>query len=272
MTDALQAEREELLARLRALDEEYAAGDLDETDYRNLRDDYTARAAAVLRRLRGEPDELDEGDVAPHDDDLSGMKVPMAVRRRRDAPEATVGGRRQGRVRVVAGLLVLALVAGGAGYALAGSAKERTATDEATGSLPEGSVDRITRAQMLVSDGKVLEAVRVYDDLLKDDPENPVALAQKGWLLSNVDPSLVDSGLASIDRAIAIEPDYPEAHFFRGMILWRGKGEPAMAAESFQRAIDARPPPEVLATIEQVKAQALADAAATAPEGGTATP
>ena len=55
--DALQQEREFLLRSLRDLEAEHQAGDIDETDYGSLRDDYTARAAAVLRAIekgRGE--------------------------------------------------------------------------------------------------------------------------------------------------------------------------------------------------------------------------
>jgi len=251
MTDELLEARDALLRRLRDLEDEYATGTLDEVDYRNLRDDYTARAAAVLRQLAAESGDADvEDDV---EEDAEEAEVD-AVARRRPA-----------RIRLMAAVLVIAVVAGGAGFALAGSAKQRTASDEVSGSLPEGSVDRITRANVLVSEGKILEAVRVYDDLLKDDPENPVALAERGWILSRVDPNLVDSGLASIERAIAIDPRYPEAHFFRGMILWRAKDEPAMAVESFQRAIDAKPPASVVASIESVKAQAQAQAAAAPP-------
>ncbi len=246
MTRALEDERDELLRRLRDLEDEFAAGQIDEVDYRNLRDDYTARAASVLRAL----------DVA--DDDAIADEVVDDE----DFDEEPVVRRRSARTRLLAAAMVVAVIAGGAGYALAGTAKPRAATDEVSGSLPEGSVDRITRANVLVSEGKILEAVRVYDDLLKDDPENPVALAERGWILSRVDPNLVDSGLASIDRAITIDPQYPEAHFFRGMILWRAKSEPALAVESFQRAIDAKPPASVVASIESVKAQAAADAAA----------
>lgn len=250
MTRALEDERDELLRRLRDLDDEFASGEIDEVDYHNLRDDYTARAAAVLRDLDAAADDAIADEIVLDDDDLD------------DEP---VVRRRSVRTRLLAAAMVVAVIAGGAGYALAGTAKPRAATDEVSGSLPEGSVDRITRANVLVSEGKILEAVRVYDDLLKDDPENPVALAERGWILSRVDPGLVDSGLASIDRAIVLDPQYPEAHFFRGMILWRAKAEPALAVESFQRAIDAKPPASVIASIESVKAQAQADATATVP-------
>ena len=246
---SLEDEREFLLRSLRDLEDERAAGDLDDADYQALKDEYTARAAAVLRRL-------DDGTAAgeAEAETESGSRAEPPARRR---------GRRG---RVVAGVLVLALVSGGAGYAVAQSSGERLAGDEASGDLPEGSVDRITKANALVARGEILEAVKVYDDLLADDPDNPVALAQRGWLVSQVDPSLVDSGLASIDRAIAAEPDYPDAHFFRGMILLLAKDEPQLAVESFERAVAADPPADVKAAIQAQleRARVAAEARASA--------
>ena len=240
----LEEQRDFLLTSLRDLEAERAAGDLEEADYLALRDNYTARAAAVLRALGSV-----EAGPAPAPAALGTAGIPHRSRTR-------AGGRWRTAVAAVA----LAACAGLAGYAVAGAAGERSATDEATGSLPEGSVDRITKAQALVSEGKVLEAIRLYDSLLEDDPENPVALAQRGWLVSRVDPSLVDSGLAAIDRAIAVDPNYPEAHFFRGMILWKSKGQPAAGAEAFQRAIDAKPPAQLITLLQQARDQALAAA------------
>ena len=248
----LDDERDFLLRSLRDLEDEYAAGDLDDADYRSLKDEYTAKAAAVLRQLDG------TGPSPAEEPPLSSTDGRPAARSRSKAR----------RVRVVIGVLLLAAVSGGAGYAVAQSSGERLAGDEATGDLPEGSVDRITKANALVAQGEILEAVKVYDDLLEDDPENPVALAQRGWLVSRVDPSLVDAGLASIDRSIAADPTYPDAHFFRAMILWKAKGEPVTAVESFQRALDANPPAEVRGAIEAQQAQARAEAEA----GASATP
>lgn len=244
----LEEQRDFLLTSLRDLEAERAAGDIEESDYLALRDNYTARAAAVLRALGSA--EADTDNEAP---------APLGLGTVRNAHRSRTqnGG---GRWRTGLAAVALAACAGLAGYAVAGAAGERSATDEATGSLPEGSVDRITKAQALVSEGKVLEAIRLYDSLLEDDPENPVALAQRGWLVSRVDPSLVDSGLAAIDRAIAVDPNYPEAHFFRGMILWKSKGQPAAGAEAFQRAIDAKPPAQLITLLQQARDQALAAA------------
>src|SRR5205823_8249720 len=48
---SLESERDFLLRSLRDLDAERDAGNLDEDRYRELKDDYTARAAAVLRSI-----------------------------------------------------------------------------------------------------------------------------------------------------------------------------------------------------------------------------
>jgi tetratricopeptide (TPR) repeat protein len=242
----LEEDRDFLLRSLRDLEDEHAAGDLDDADYAALKDEYTAKAAAVLRQL----------------------EAPELGLRTIDTSPARAAVRKRGRGRVVAAVVALAIVSGGAGYAVAQSSGERLAGDEATGDLPEGSVDRITKAQALVADRKILEAVKVYDELLADDPGNPVALAQRGWLVSQVDPSLVDSGLASIDRAIASDPTYPDAHFFRGMILLLAKDEPALAVESFERALAANPPEDV----KQVMEAQLERAKAAAAERASATP
>ena len=91
--DALLEERDFLLASLDDLDREHAAGDIDDDDYHALKDDYTVRAAAVVRAL----DRYDAKALAADADRVGG------------------GGPRGGRVRTLAisGLVVaFALVAG----------------------------------------------------------------------------------------------------------------------------------------------------------------
>jgi tetratricopeptide (TPR) repeat protein len=222
----VEDERDFLLRSITDLDAERTAGDIDESDYRTLRDDYTARAAAALR----EPESSAFGE--------SGGRETTSF------TESKARGR-----LVVAALVVLAVLAG---WGVAQWSGERIAGGSSSGSIVEGSTDRITRAQQLVADGKLLEAIKTYDALLKDDPGNPVALAQRGWLISRVDPSLIDKGLAEIERAIAADPTYAEAHFFRGMILMQSKQDRAGAVAEFQLALDANPPPDLVPVLQQV--------------------
>jgi tetratricopeptide (TPR) repeat protein len=229
--DTIGDEREFLLRSLRDLEAEHAAGDIDAADYARLRDDYTARAAAALRAT-------DTPDTA---DPIRAADLPVQNPKRRRTKGLAVGA-------------AIAVFAIGAGFALARSAGERVAGANITGAITESSTDRITQAQVLASQGKVLDAIKLYDRVLKEDPANPVALAQRGWLVSRA--GLIDEGLAAIDKAIAAEPTYPDAHFFKAMILWRDRKQPAAAVAEFQAVIDNNPSADLASTVNALKAQA----------------
>ncbi|MGI8792871.1 MAG: tetratricopeptide repeat protein [Acidimicrobiales bacterium] len=229
MSDELIDEREHLLASLRDLDAELAAGDIDPSDYAALRDSYTARTAEVLRLLEHE--------------DRSMPSRPSAT---------AVRAMPRLRWRTAAVVLAVGLASAGAGLLMANSAGERLPGDEATGNITRNATDRISQAQALVTGGRILDAIRVYDEVLKDDPDQPVALAQRGWLVSRA--GLADDGLATIERAIAIDPRYPDAWFFKAMILWRLKDDKAGARAAFEELLALDPPAELA---DFVRTQAL---------------
>ncbi|MEO7837244.1 MAG: hypothetical protein ABIS21_06340, partial [Acidimicrobiales bacterium] len=89
----LEEERDFLLRSLQDLEREQEAGDLDEADYRSLRDSYTARAAAVLRAIEatgtGAP-------VVPTDTAPTGNQTAAADG---DGPVEHLGRRRRGRAK-----------------------------------------------------------------------------------------------------------------------------------------------------------------------------
>lgn len=232
-------ERDHLLASLRDLDAERAAGDIDPDDYARLRDVYTARAAAVLRALDG-------GGVPRSDSALSADGAGAMARRDEDGgatPSAVARPRKRSMLRTVAVVVVVGMAASGAGLAMARGAGERLPGQEATGDIERSTGDRIAQAQALAADGRLLDAIKVYDELLRNDPDHPVALAQRGWLVSRA--GLADEGLETIDRAIEIEPGYPDAWFFKAMIHWRLKDEPAEARAAFEQLLALDPPEEL---------------------------
>ncbi|MDQ4068986.1 MAG: hypothetical protein M3203_05880, partial [Actinomycetota bacterium] len=63
--EELEEERDFLLASLRDLEREREAGELSERDYQALHDDYTARAAQVLRALQRDRDRPARRDRRP---------------------------------------------------------------------------------------------------------------------------------------------------------------------------------------------------------------
>lgn len=227
-------ERAHLLASIKDLDAELAAGDIDPADHARLREDYTARAAAVLRAL--------EGGGRP-------VARPASARGRRRSPLRT-------------GLVVLAVAAAatGAGLGMARGSGERLPGQEVSGDIVRGSGDRIAQAQALAAEGQILDAIRLYDEALAADPDSPVALAQRGWLVSRA--GLGAEGLETIDRALEIDPKYPDAWFFKAMIHWRLTGELDQARAAFVRLLELDPPAPLA---EFVRNEALPSLAAGAP-------
>jgi tetratricopeptide (TPR) repeat protein len=220
----LQAERDFLLRSLDDLDAERRAGDLDDHNYEVLRDAYTARAAEVMRELSGE------------------QPPPPAPRRRRTRVTADV----------VAAALVFATISG---LLVAAFAGQRTPGQQVSGTVPGGESALLDQARTLLSKGKALEAVKTYDRVLRNDPKNPEALAYRGWVLKLA--GLPDQGLTSIEAAIAADPTYPDAHFFRGMILEQDKHDPAAAVPELRTFLAANPTGDLVPMVQQVLNQAL---------------
>ncbi|MDQ1437228.1 MAG: hypothetical protein QOK43_857 [Acidimicrobiaceae bacterium] len=230
-----------LLTSLADLDRERAAGDIEDADYSALRDDYTARAAA---RLRGD-------------------RVVSPTRTRRPLRPVVVG----------AGVLALA---GVAGMAVARTAGERVPGQTVAGGITETSGERLARAAALAGQGKLLDAIKLYDQVIKDDPQNAQALAYRGWLVrlagrSGSDPALIDKGLSYVERAIAADPKYPDAHFFRGEILLRDKHDAAGAIPEFEAFLSGGGEPDMASLVQQeldAAKQAVGTGAGGGPPGG----
>lgn len=213
----LEEQRGFLLRSLQDLERERAAGDLTDADYQTLHDDYTARAAAVLRSI-------DEGR-AP----ASGSPRPV----------------RRGR-RLIA-VVVVAAVAGSAGLAVATASGTRLPGDNITGDIRETPPGLLAQAAALAQEGEVTEALRLYDEVIASDPENLEALSERGLLLVSLAsatdrPALAAQGRASIEAALAVDADNARALFYLGLAL-RLEGDDARAADAFTAALAADPPP-----------------------------
>ncbi len=230
--EELEEERDFLLASLRDLEGEREAGELSDRDYQALHDDYTARAAVVLRALERSKDR------------------PVA---RRDRPQP-VRTRRSLGITIV----VIVAIAGLAGGAVAAFSGQRQAGAPMTGSLPDTPSGRMQQALQLESRGQAAEALKIYDELLRADPRNVQALAYRGWLLKRA--GLPDKAMESLDQAVAIDPKFPDAHFFRGMVLYQDRNDPAGAVTEFRLFMSNNPPREMVPLVEDVLRRAMADA------------
>ena len=230
---ALEEQRDFLLRSLRDLEREHDAGDLDDGDYAALKDDYTARAAAVLRAIEGH-------------------QTALAAR-----PRAS-----RGRTLAIAALVVVAALVAGA--VLAQALGRRSAGDSATGDIRQTSRDLLAKARSETAEAnQALQggdgtaavehfkaAIKAYDDALQVDPANAEAMTYRGWLLHTLaingpaerQPALDQEAASWLDRAIVAKPDYPDAHVFKAILL-RNAGDLAGARAELAKVPDDQIPP-----------------------------
>jgi tetratricopeptide (TPR) repeat protein len=230
----LEEQRDFLLASLEDLEREHAAGDVDEHDYAALKDDYTARAAAVLRALE------------------SG-RAPTAPRSRRS--------RRRGAL-ISLGVVAFAVLAGGL---MAQALGRRDAGEVVTGDIRQSVTEKLNEAGRRGSAGELDAAIDLYDEVLVDDPGNVEALTYKGWMLTLSGQD--EDGLTTLIEAATNDPDYPDAHAFLAIILFRN-GLVEQADRELDRLDDLDPPAAIRELTSSLRAQVDAALAATKTTSG----
>jgi cytochrome c-type biogenesis protein CcmH/NrfG len=258
--DALEAERDFLLRSLDDLEDERAAGNVDDGTYRELHDDYTARAAAVIRSL----------------DDGTALTVPEPVR-------ASMRRRVLTAVGIVAFAIVAAVLLSHAvgqrrqGQTITGNGQ--VASDTKTPSDPgrtlAAAVKRdpksypahIAYARYLMGTKSFADAIREFGAAARLDPSQPEPPTYAGWLGALVSQqvsagptrqSLLAASLERINEVIRSHPQYPDAHAFKGVILFDFEHNARDAIPSFQQFLlltDETNPlrPQVLAVLAEAE-------------------
>ena len=210
----LEEQRRFLLQSIRDLDREHAAGDLDDDDYRTLKDDYTGRTAEVLRTL-----------------DASKAGVVAAGRRTRSAKATAM---------VVAGVTAVAIVAG---VLVASSSGERVPSQPTSGAVTSSgaTAKELAAASRLFNQNKWADALGNYAKVLKKEPRNVEALSYGSWALAQL--GQVEPAQRSLDRALAADPNYPPAHLFKGLLLLDARNDAKGAIPELEAFLAANPPP-----------------------------
>jgi tetratricopeptide (TPR) repeat protein len=222
----MEAERDFLLRSLDDLEAELLAGNVDPDTYRTLHDDYTARAAAVVRSL-------DDG-----------------------VPRATPGPRRL-RVITAVGIVVFCVLAA---FLLARGVGERRPGQTLTGNAavrspvtldPNSYEAHIEAARSLLQQQNLRQAIQEYTAAAVVDAKQPEPFAYRGWISALVAGEVADkAGRATLlkratedlDKAIALDPKYLDAYFFKGYMLYKVEQRPADAVVPLQKFVLLAPP------------------------------
>lgn len=226
---ALEEQRDFLLRSLDDLEREHEAGDVDDHDYQALKDDYTARAARMIRSIEA------------HEARRAAASRP----RRSWGRMAAVG----------AGVAVFALVAG---ILVAQASGRREASDGPTGDIRETTRDQLDDAVELAAQGDYEAAIEIHDEVLAEQPDNVEALTYKGWFQLRMGD---ESGVVTLIDASELDQDYPATHVFLA-VAFRDLGRPTTALAELDRLDALDPPPEIARMAEGLRAELEATVAA----------
>jgi hypothetical protein len=232
----LEEQRDFLLASLRDLERERAAGDVDDADYEALSSSYTARAAAIIRRL--------EAGAAPHNPPVEG-----AMRRKRTS-------------RRVLGAIAVVAVAAVLGVFVARQSGQRLPGETASGGIADSTANKLAQARQLNFNDPIT-AINIYTDVLKVDPDNVEALTYRSWLLAltardaeaAVRDVAVQTAILGLGRATLLDDTYPDAHCFLGIVSYRFVNDVATAKRELAKCEAADPPAQVKGFVDAIVAE-----------------
>ena len=227
VNEELIEQREFLLRSLDDLARERDAGELSFDDWQRLHDEYAARLEEVQAAIAG--------------------RAPVKPARPRGVRPVAL---------VVA--VSVALAAAGAGVFVAMSAGSRSPGDTVSGDIRSSSASKLSEAAALVRQGKPTDALRIYDEVIADDPESVEAHAERGLLLLDLSraadrPVLATEGRRSIEEAIRIDPQDPRPRFYLAIAL-RLDDQVDAAKEAADQALALDPPELLRQQIEQFRA------------------
>jgi tetratricopeptide (TPR) repeat protein len=100
-------------------------------------------------------------------------------------------------------------------------------------------------------------------------PTNAEPFAYSGWIIRL--QGYPDQALQLLDKAVQVDPSYPDAHFFRGYVLLNDVKAPQRAIPEFQQYLVAAPDSPLSDQVRDLLSQAV-DATKTSTTTTTSNP
>jgi hypothetical protein len=248
----LEDERDFLVRSLADLRAEREAGDIETRDYEAL----LGRDSDRLASVEAELGELDEAERARVEDPEGVQKAPPRARRRR---------------RAWLGVVAAVALSAGTTLLVVHVAAPRLPGQPETGSIKQNLAQQIetqlAEASVLVDDGTTQslgQALTLYKTVLGEDPKQPQALAETGWLEweageAQGDTALEDAGRTLVSRSIGVERDDFAAHLFMGTIDLEQSHDPAAAVAQYKLFLAEDPPKTEISSAASLITQAYTE-------------
>ncbi len=246
LPDMAEEERRSALRALRDLERDREAGSIEEEEYASLRAETEARAVATLRSVNAISAANALKPRRAAEPPWSGNGSGTAPRRRRVLPTILVGG-----LVLAAVVSVLVSTAGTrqpgqpltGGIPGSGSGASSDAAlsffEQRVRRYPGDLAARLDLAERYLQGGRIRPAIDQYLAALQIDPRNTEARATLGFVVYRAGRAA--EGLKIVNQALAADPSYPEALFFKGLILLRGLDRPGPSVEVFRAYLRAAP-------------------------------
>lgn len=230
----LEEERSFLLSSLRDLEREREAEDIDDLDYVALHNGYTHRAAEVIKLIsRGE----------------------ATLPRRQSRPLTQ---------RLVLIFAVLALAVG-SGWLVAAQSGQRLPGQSSTGGIENSTATLLAQARS-INFSDPATAIDTYSQILELNPDHVEALTYRSWLIALVAREATEevrllalaAATQGLGHAIEVEPNYPDAHCFLGIVRFRLAGDALGAKEELDICASMNPPAEVQGFVDSIRTEVAA--------------
>ena len=154
--------------------------------------------------------------------------------------------------RVAPVLGAVLIVVAGALWLVDRSSSQRLPGATATGGAT-GLDEQLQQAASLASSDPAA-ALAVYDEVLANDPNQPVALSGEGWIYAEA--GYVAKGEGLLQKAETDDPSYDAPHLYRGLVLLEDQRKPAAAIKELKWYLAHGPDPSMTKTAKTALAQA----------------
>ena len=156
-------------------------------------------------------------------------------------------------------VVVIVVVGVGVGVFVARQSGQRLPSQTLTGGIEDSTASLLSQAR-LAGGTDVAAAIELYDQVLDTDPDNVEAITYRAWLVmlsarqfdDDLRRQAYGAAVAAFGRALELEPAYPDALCFLGIVVFRDGGDAESSQEFLTRCLAGNPPGEVRGLVESL--------------------